>query len=69
MGRHGDVLGRRDNAGATARKVEQRPQRAPGWLSRACSAFTQKMNAFVVKKVNVNSHIQRKLSGQLPFLG
>ena len=54
---------------ATARKVEQRPQRAPGRLSRACSAVTQQVNAFVGKKVNVYGHLQRKLSGQLPFLG
>ena len=54
---------------ATARKVEQRPQRAPGRLSRACSAVTQQVNAFVGKKVKVYSHLQRKLSGQLPFLG
>ena len=37
--------------------------------SRACSAVTQQVNAFVGKKVNVHSHLQRKLSGQLPFLG
>ena len=53
---------------ATARKVEQRPQRAPGWLSRACSAVTQQVNVFGGKKVNVYGHLQRKLSGQLAFL-
>ena len=45
---------------ATARKAEQRPQRAPGWLSRACSDLTQQVNAFVGKKVNVHGHLQRK---------
>ncbi|MCX8522039.1 MAG: hypothetical protein ORN28_10965, partial [Rhodoferax sp.] len=32
-------------------------------------AVTQQVSAFVGKKLNVHGHLQRKSSGQLPFLG
>ena len=69
VGRHGVGWQGGTTLLATASKEEQRGQRAPGRLNRVRSAFTHTVSAFVVKKVSVHGTFQRKMSGQLPFLG
>ena len=54
---------------ATARKKEQRSQRAPWRLNRVCSPFTQTVSLFVAKILSVHGHLQRIERGQLLFLG
>ena len=69
VGRHGVGWQGGTTLLATASKEEQRGQRAPGRFNRVRSAFTQTVNVFVVKKVSVHGNFQRKISGQLLFLG
>ena len=69
VGRHGVGWQGETTLLAAASKEEQRGQRTPGRLNRVRSAFTQMVSAFVAKKVSVQGLFQRKMSGQLPFLG
>ena len=52
--------------GLSARKEEQRGQRAPGRLNRVCSAV---VNPLVSKILNGHSALQAVDSNQLRFLG
>ena len=69
VGRHGVGWQGGTTPLATASKEEQRGQLAPGWFNRVRSVFTQTVNVFVGKKVSVHGNFQRKISGQLRFLG